>query len=103
MARKELMARLMPYRPKEPLKGPIKLSTLWRFKAQRKKQDGTPKTTKPDTDNMIKLLKDCMTQCGFWVDDAQIYDETTIKIWSTSPGISIIIEGEEEEGVQDGN
>ena len=28
--------------------------------------------TKPDTDNLQKLLKDCMTKCGFWKDDAQV-------------------------------
>ena len=94
MARNQLLAALMPHRPKEPLKGSITLYTQWRFKARTKKQDGTPKTTKPDTDNMIKLLKDCMTQCGFWEDDAQIWCETTEKIWSNDPGILIMVKGE---------
>ena len=24
------------------------------------------KTSKPDTDNLIKMLKDCMTRTGYW-------------------------------------
>ena len=40
-----------------------------------------PKDTKPDTDNLQKLLKDCMTAVGFWVDDAQVCSELTEKRW----------------------
>ena len=37
--------------------------------------DGEYRTTKPDTDNLQKLLKDCMTATGFWTDDAQAFDK----------------------------
>lgn len=30
------------------------------------------RVTKPDTDNLQKMLKDCMTLTGFWNDDAQV-------------------------------
>jgi Holliday junction resolvase RusA-like endonuclease len=48
--------------------------------------------TKPDTDNLEKLLKDCMTEVGFWNDDAQVVKEIAEKVWTDEPtGISIEI------------
>ena len=41
--------------------------------------------TRPDTDNLQKLLKDCMTRCGFWKDDAQVVREIVEKRWSDEP------------------
>jgi Holliday junction resolvase RusA-like endonuclease len=36
------------------------------------------------------MLKDCMTDVGFWKDDAQVVKETVEKRWSDEPtGISI--------------
>ena len=46
--------------------------------------------TRPDTDNLQKLLKDCMTRTGFWRDDAQVCREDVTKRWSREkPGIRI--------------
>lgn len=90
-ARQELMLRLKPYAPETPIKGPVHLCTRWEYKARTKKQAGQLKITKPDTDNMIKLLKDCMTACGFWVDDAQVCSEAIEKRWAGMPGITIYI------------
>ena len=47
--------------------------------------------TKPDTDNLEKLLKDCMTRTRFWIDDAQVADEHVCKTWSPWPGIHVIV------------
>ena len=41
---------------------------------------------------MIKLLKDVMTDLGFWKDDAQVASEITEKFWSDVPGIFIKVE-----------
>lgn len=60
-------------------------------------RDGEWKTTKPDTDNMIKLLKDCMTRTGFWVDDAQVCSEITEKFWGDVSGIYVMVEQLEQE------
>lgn len=48
--------------------------------------------TKPDTDNLQKMLKDCMTLVGFWKDDALVASEITEKFWAEKPGIYIRIE-----------
>lgn len=53
---------------------------------------GEYRITKPDTDNLQKLLKDCMTRCGFWKDDAQVASELCEKFWAEIPGIFIHIE-----------
>ena len=45
-----------------------------------------------------KMLKDCMTRCGFWKDDAQVARETVEKRWSDDPA-GIYIEVEELEAV----
>ena len=48
-------------------------------------------TNKPDTDNLVKLLKDCMTKVGFWKDDAQVTRDIVEKFWADIPGIYIRI------------
>ena len=65
-ARELLTLRLLPHRPQE--------------------------TSRPDTDNLQKLLKDCMTAAGFWKDDALVAVEHVEKLWSDEPGIYIRIE-----------
>ena len=89
-ARSKLMAHLAQHRPATPLTGAIGLETGWMFSTDRIGLDGKYRITKPDTDNLQKLLKDCMTELGFWKDDAQVADERCVKTWSaTRPGIYI--------------
>lgn len=91
-ARAKLRAHLAPHRPAEPLTGALRLTTKWCFEATKGKCHGQYKSTKPDTDNLQKLLKDTMTKCGFWTDDAQVASEITEKFWSIQPGIFIKLE-----------
>ncbi|MBO5573434.1 MAG: RusA family crossover junction endodeoxyribonuclease, partial [Clostridium sp.] len=92
-ARKKLTGKLIFHRPDTPLTGPLALTTLWLFPKGKSHKNGEWRSTKPDTDNLQKLLKDCMTQCGFWKDDAQVVRETVEKRWSDDPaGIYIEIE-----------
>lgn len=90
-ARQKLTANLIPNIPEQPFTTAVRLTTKWLFpKGQHK--NGEWKTTKPDTDNMIKLLKDCMTVCRFWKDDVLIVSEITEKFWADIPGIYVRIE-----------
>lgn len=82
---------LMGNDPKEPLKGPIKLTVQWQFEAKTHKP-GTYRTTRPDTDNLQKLLKDVLTSRGWWRDDAQVVIEHVSKIWAADPGLIITAE-----------
>ena len=97
-AREYYMAMLKPHAPKEPLKGAVRLATTWFYKLPKhsKFKPGL-KTTAPDTDNLVKLLKDCMTACGFWEDDAQVADETVAKYWNKKlEGIMVLVSAFEE-------
>ena len=96
-AKKLLTAHLLPHRPETPLDGAVALSTVWLFPKGRSHKHGEWRVTKPDTDNLQKLLKDCMTRCGFWRDDAQVVRESVEKRWSDEPsGIYIEITPLEE-------
>ena len=57
-----------------------------------KRNDGEYKATKPDTDNLIKMLKDEMTKAGFWKDDALVASEIVEKFWAETPGIYVEVE-----------
>lgn len=63
----------------------------WLFPKGRHR-DGEYRTTKPDTDNLQKLLKDCMTVAGFWKDDALVCSEIVEKFWAGTSGIWIRVE-----------
>lgn len=89
--RQKLSAHLAKHVPAEPLTGPLQLITKWCYPKTGKHRNGQYKTTKPDTDNMIKLLKDVMTELGFWQDDALVASEVTEKFWADMPGIYICI------------
>lgn len=90
-ARAKYMAHLAAHVPVEPLQGPIQLKTAWIYPTDETHASGDPKLTKPDTDNLIKLFKDCMTKSGFWKDDAQVYNELTIKVYGDHPGILVSV------------
>lgn len=88
-ARAKLTAHLAQHQPSRRLRGPVQLIVKWCFPIQGDHRDGEYKTSKPDTDNLIKLLKDCMTKVGFWKDDAQVASEINEKFWAKVPGIYI--------------
>ena len=87
-ARQKLIGHLAKYRPEDMMDGPIELVTKWCF-LNGKQTQGAYRISKPDTDNLQKLLKDCMTTVGFWKDDALVAREITEKFWADPPGIYI--------------
>lgn len=91
-ARAKLMAYLGQHVPEKKYINSIRLMTKWCFPITGKHSDGEYKYTKPDTDNLQKLLKDCMTDCGYWKDDALVVSEIIEKFWAKIPGIYIRIE-----------
>lgn len=90
-ARQKLTAHLSKHRPRKPYQCGVRLVVKWCFPRGRRR-DGEYRVTKPDTDNLQKLLKDCMTAAGFWTDDALVASEIVEKFWSEIPGIFIHIE-----------
>lgn len=91
-AKRLLLRSLISHVPEVPLSGPLALHAVWLYPAGKSHKAGTWRLTRPDTDNIEKLLKDCMTKCGFWKDDAQVVKEIVEKRWSDEPtGIEIEI------------
>lgn len=70
---------------------PIRLMVKWLF-PKGKHRNGEYKITKPDTDNLNKMLKDEMTRLKFWEDDALVVSEIIEKFWADTPGIFINVE-----------
>ena len=88
---------LLPYVPETPIDSkPVGLCVTWLFpypKSAKKHKPGFErwKITRPDTDNLNKLLKDVMTDMGFWKDDSLISIEVIAKVYSDEPGIEISV------------
>ena len=91
-ARVKLTAYLAQHIPTEPYTGPVKLQVMWCFPVRGGHKDGEYMTAKPDTDNLQKLLKDVMTDLGFWQDDAQVVQEIVEKFWAAVPGIYVYVD-----------
>ena len=90
-ARAKLTAHLAAHRPGTPLEGALSLLVKWCFPSSSLHAHSSWRTSRPDTDNLQKLLKDCMTALGFWEDDAQVAQEMVEKFWWNTPGIFIRI------------
>lgn len=87
-----LKRHLIKHVPEEPMKGALYLGVVFGFSTCDKKKIGKWKTTRPDTDNMIKTVKDVLTRLGYWEDDSQVVFETCRKMWTEKAGILITIE-----------
>lgn len=91
-ARAKLRAHLAQHRPDQPLKGPIRMTITWGFRAKGNHRFNTWCTNRPDLDNLQKALQDVMTELGYWKDDAHITELHTSKMWTWHPGIFISLE-----------
>ena len=98
-----LMAQLAKFQPAEPMQGelllgvkaylPIPLSKPKKWREAAASGDVRP-TTKPDLDNLLKHIKDCLSMMRFWGDDKQVvgYLPGTGKYYSESPRWEVEIE-----------
>lgn len=91
-AKAKMMAYLAGHRPDVPYEDGIRLIVRWCFPLSGNHKHGEYRITKPDTDNLQKMLKDVMTDLHFWKDDALVCSELVEKFWASVPGIYIEIE-----------
>ena len=103
-AEESLIAHLLRHRPPEPLAGPLLLGVraympIPRCKSQRWKDKASAgiirPTVRPDLDNLLKHVKDCLTAARFWCDDRQVvgYLPDTGKYYAWEPRWEIEIRG----------
>ncbi|MBR5621871.1 MAG: RusA family crossover junction endodeoxyribonuclease [Opitutales bacterium] len=96
----DLISLLLPAVPPEefprdkPLK--VEIGLIYPYRKSEKKRliksaVNIPHTSRPDMDNLLKFLLDCMTRCRFWNDDSQIYELKATKHWGANPGILICL------------
>lgn len=92
--RAKLHAYLAPYAPAKPIPAgrPVRLMIKWLFPTDGYHRSGEWRTSKPDTDNLEKALKDEMTRLHFWADDAQVCSEIVEKFWADPCGIFVMVE-----------
>lgn len=89
------LALLLGHTPSAPLQGSLQLHVgmVYPWRKSEPKKNRLPgflwKDTKPDADNLVKMLKDCMTRLRFWQDDAQVARLTVDKGWGDTVGIWI--------------
>lgn len=94
-AKEKITAHMAAFQPVEPLTGPLRLTVKWLFQGRPQKGAAHAwKTTRPDVDNLCKLLLDCMTRLKFWKDDSQVCSLIAEKfgVSSTYPGIYVKLE-----------
>lgn len=56
------------------------------------KQKVIPKHTKPDVDNVVKVILDEFTKAKYWVDDSQVWSITVEKYWAARPRVAVYID-----------
>ena len=97
-AKQKIMGHLSKHIPLQPFSGPVALIVTWLYPIKGKHKHMEWRTSRPDTDNLQKILKDCMTKCGFWDDDAQVAREIIEKRWVAREwaGIAIAVYDAEE-------
>lgn len=91
-AKSKIKSHLGKHVPKEMYTTGVRLIVKWLFPKGKTNKNGEYKITKPDTDNLQKMLKDCMTNLKYWKDDSLVASEIIEKFWSDTPGIYIRIE-----------
>lgn len=90
-AREFYLSEIGPEAPETPFNGPISVSVEFYYPIKDKSKKGQFKTSRPDCDNLVKLLLDCMTQLRFWDDDAQIAILKITKKYSVTDEAGIMI------------
>lgn len=91
-AKTKLRDNLAAHIPDKPLDSGVRFMVKWLFPVSGKHSSGEYKLSKPDTDNLQKMLKDIMTDLKFWKDDALVASEITEKFYSDTPGLFIVIQ-----------
>jgi Holliday junction resolvase RusA-like endonuclease len=73
--------------------GAMRLDVVAKFtlpKSAPKRNPPKHKTTKPDADNIVKIVKDALNGI-VWADDAQVVQMNVSKVYAPAPGLTVNI------------
>jgi len=91
-ARARLFCILAEQAPSRPLDGNLSVEVTWAWTRKGQTQPEW-KNTKPDLDNLAKLLLDEMGRAGIITDDARVVELVLRKLWvqERDEGIKIVV------------
>jgi Holliday junction resolvase RusA-like endonuclease len=96
-AENDLLLLCAPHAPATPYDCPVTMEIEFVFPFRKTEKKGNlrypkiPHTSKPDCDNMAKLIGDVLTKLGFYKDDSQVCRLVVSKFWGHTVGIGISI------------
>lgn len=100
--KKEFLKKCLPHKPESPLDCPLRVVMEFYFKRPKshyrtgkfshilKPDAPTNHITRPDSDNLAKMVKDALNKV-FWKDDSLVCDLHIKKIYSESPRTEVFI------------
>lgn len=103
-AEADVIALVADQAPPEPLSGPVRvwvdsflpIPKSWsKTKTEAAALGEVRPTSRPDLDNLVKLVVDAMTRAGYWRDDSQIVEMGARKFYSHKPRTTARVEGRE--------
>lgn len=86
---------MLPYKPKIPHDGDLKIETIFYFSRIQSAKDKKWKNTKPDADNLYKLIADQLEKIGFIKNDSRFVYVSIKKLYTgltwNKEGVAITI------------
>ena len=92
--KKEFIAKVLNDRPDKPYDFPLYVEITFEYpflKKHKGETDVLPKTTRPDLDNLEKMVLDGLVEAGYMVDDSLVCSKHTHKLFSVA-GPRILID-----------
>lgn len=95
-AGRELAGLLRHSTPTAPFGGPLRLTVTFCMPIPKRRhegqRDGAPHASRPDIDNLAKLVLDVLSRLRWWHDDAQVSELRAGKFYGERPGVHVRID-----------
>jgi len=90
-AEEDFLEQALHSKPAEPILGAVMLKVDFHYVKPKSRKKFHFWTTKPDLDNLVKLVKDSLNGV-FWKDDSQIINISARKVYGSSNKTEVMIE-----------